>query len=102
MALGAVAVVALAYDPGSFTSWSLLAVPLIVFMGYFPMLIGRTGGGIEIGLDSCVLIFLANVVGEWNTLAVWFVGTLICQLLADKRLPCFRTSWRRLGLENPE
>jgi diguanylate cyclase (GGDEF)-like protein len=85
MALGAVAVVALAYDPGSFTSWSLLAVPLIVFMGYFPMLIGRTGGGIEIGLDSCVLIFLANVVGEWNTLAVWFVGTLICQLLADKR-----------------
>lgn len=83
--LGAVAIAVLVSRPDSFMSWSLLAVPLIVFMGYFPMLIGRTGGGIEIGLDSCVLIFLANVVGEWNALAVWFVGTLIGQLLTDKR-----------------
>jgi diguanylate cyclase (GGDEF)-like protein len=64
---------------------TILAVPLIAFMGYFPMLIGRTGGGIEIGLDSCVLIFLANVATPWEALLLWSLGTTIGQLVSDKR-----------------
>jgi diguanylate cyclase (GGDEF)-like protein len=62
-----------------------LAVPMIAMMGYFPMVIGRTGGGIEIGLDSCVLIFLANVAGPWEALLLWSLGTTIGQLVSDKR-----------------
>ena len=61
------------------------AVPMIAMMGYFPMVIGRTGGGIEIGLDSCVLIFLANVAGPWEALLLWSLGTTIGQLVSDKR-----------------
>ncbi|MBA2559340.1 MAG: EAL domain-containing protein [Propionibacteriales bacterium] len=70
-----------------------LAVPAIVLMGYFPMLIGRTGGGIEIGLDSCVLVFLANslgvhsAIGPWQSLVIWSLGTALCQAMTDKRRP---------------
>jgi diguanylate cyclase (GGDEF)-like protein len=64
---------------------TVFAVPMIAMMGYFPMLIGRTGGGIEIGLDSCVLIFLANVAGPWEALLLWSLGTTIGQLVSDKR-----------------
>ena len=73
------------FDIHTVRLWTILAVPLIVMMGYFPMLIGRTGGGIEIGLESCVLIFLANVSTPWEALLVWLLGTTIAQLLSDKR-----------------
>jgi diguanylate cyclase (GGDEF)-like protein len=73
------------FDIHTVKLWTILAVPLIVMMGYFPMLIGRTGGGIEIGLESCVLIFLANVSTPWEALVVWLLGTTIAQLLSDKR-----------------
>ncbi len=62
-----------------------LGVPLIMLMGWFPMLIGRTGGGIEIGLDTCVLVFLAVVTAPVQAMAIWFLGILACQLLSNKR-----------------
>jgi diguanylate cyclase (GGDEF)-like protein len=94
--LGAVAVTVVTVDvlkagPATFLDThavellTILAVPMIVMMSYFPMLIGRTGGGIEIGLDSCVLIFLANVASPWASLVLWSLGTTIGQLLTDKR-----------------
>ena len=64
----------------------LLGVPLIMLMGWFPMLIGRTGGGIEIGLDTCVLVFLAMVTEPIQALAIWWLGTFACQLLSNKRV----------------
>ncbi|MEP6665248.1 MAG: EAL domain-containing protein [Nocardioidaceae bacterium] len=62
-----------------------LGIPLIMIMGWFPMLIGRTGGGIEIGLDTCVLVFLATVTDPWQALTIWSIGVLLGQLLSDKR-----------------
>ena len=64
---------------------AFLAVPLVTVMGWFPMLIGRVGGGIEIGLDTCLLIFLVYSIEPVEAFAVWFLGTLLCQLLNDKR-----------------
>jgi diguanylate cyclase (GGDEF)-like protein len=63
----------------------LLGIPLIMLMGWFPMLIGRTGGGIEIGLDTCVLVFLAVSTEPIQALAIWWLGTFACQLLSNKR-----------------
>jgi diguanylate cyclase (GGDEF)-like protein len=63
----------------------LLGIPLIMVMGWFPMVIGRAGGGIEIGLETCVLVFLAVVTQPIQALAIWFLGTLGCQILANKR-----------------
>ena len=64
---------------------AFLGVPLIVVMGFFPMLVGRTGGGIEVGLDVCVLVFLLCVTEPVVTLVVWALGTGVCQLLTDKQ-----------------
>ncbi len=72
-------------EPRAVSVAIILAVPLISVMGYFPMVFRRTGGGIEIGLDSCVLIFLANVGPPWVALMIWALGTTICQVLTDKR-----------------
>jgi diguanylate cyclase (GGDEF)-like protein len=58
-----------------------------MIIGWFPMLIGRTGGGIEVGLDTCVLIFLVNVTSPVEALTIWALGTGLCQALNDKRIP---------------
>ncbi len=84
----AVGLAALIYASMDFDSSEVsyyLGIPLIMIMGWFPMLIGRTGGGIEIGLDTCVLIFLATVTDPMQALAVWSIGVLLGQLLSDKR-----------------
>ncbi|MEJ7743622.1 MAG: hypothetical protein WKF73_14420 [Nocardioidaceae bacterium] len=76
----------------------LLTVPIIVAMSQFPVLIGRigrTGSGFEVGLDSCVLIFLANVVEPVSALALWSVGTVLSQAVSDKSTS---TKWFNLGL----
>ncbi len=64
-----------------------LGIPLIMVMGWFPMLIGRIGGGVEVGLDACVLVFLANVVHPYQALTIWLIGTSLCQAMTGKRWP---------------
>ncbi|MDQ3094592.1 MAG: EAL domain-containing protein [Actinomycetota bacterium] len=69
----------------SFESAYLLAVPLIMVMGWFPMLVGRRGGGIEIGLDTCILIFLGTMAQPETALVVWSLGVTLGQALAEKK-----------------
>jgi diguanylate cyclase (GGDEF)-like protein len=77
----------LGLDPGSIEPAYFISVPVIMLIGWFPMLIGRTGGGIEVGLDTCVLIFLINRTSPVEALTIWALGTLFCQILNDKRVP---------------
>ncbi|MGZ4591256.1 MAG: putative bifunctional diguanylate cyclase/phosphodiesterase [Actinomycetes bacterium] len=64
----------------------LVGAPMIGVMARFPLVLDRDGGGIEIGFDSAVLVFLA-VYGEPPTaLAVWAVGQVLSQLSRAKRL----------------
>jgi diguanylate cyclase (GGDEF)-like protein len=77
----------LGLDPGDVSWVYFIAVPVITIIGWFPMLIGRTGGGIEVGLDACVLIFLVNRTSPTQALTIWALGTLFCQVLNDKRVP---------------
>jgi diguanylate cyclase (GGDEF)-like protein len=72
-------------DPTDLDPQFFLSVPLITLMGWFPMLIGRGRGGIEIGLDTCVLVFLMTVGHPSQALAIWAIGTLLCQVFTDKR-----------------
>jgi diguanylate cyclase (GGDEF)-like protein len=78
-------IVALVVNPTGIQPEFFLGVPLIMVMGWFPMLIGRGRGGIEIGLDTCVLVFLATVGRPAEALAIWSLGNLLCQALTDKR-----------------
>ncbi len=84
-ALGVIALGELVLSPAAAEWGYFLGVPLVMVMGWFPLLIGRTGGGIEIAFDSCVLIFLAIVTTPFQALAVWSVGLTLGQILTDKR-----------------
>jgi hypothetical protein len=66
--------------------WYLLAIPLIVLIAQFPLLLDRRGGAIEIGFDSCVLIFLVCTTSPGMTMVLWAVGVVITQATNDKRL----------------
>ncbi len=85
LSVGVAAIVSLAMDPGSLHGAYLLGIPLIMVMGWFPMLIGRAGGGIEIGLDTCVLIYLGTIADPTSALAIWAVGGCLGQAFTDKR-----------------
>src|SRR6478735_6150466 len=62
-----------------------LAIPLIVVIAKFPMVLDNGAGGIEVGFDSCILMFLLCTVGPYEAMATWSVGVLITQLTSDKR-----------------
>ena len=85
LALGLADVVGDMITVGVVPGYVLFGIPLIMIMGWFPMLIGRTGGGIEIRLDTCVLIFLCAVTEPVTALAVWSIGVTLGQVFSDKR-----------------
>jgi diguanylate cyclase (GGDEF)-like protein len=65
---------------------ALLCVPLVVVIARFPMLLDREGGGVEVGFDSCVLMFLLCTVGPHVALTVWSLAVVVTQVMNDKRL----------------
>jgi diguanylate cyclase (GGDEF)-like protein len=63
----------------------LLAVPLIVLISRFPLLLDRGDGGIEIGFDSCVLMFLICTLPPAQALVLWSLGVFASQVSNGKR-----------------
>jgi diguanylate cyclase (GGDEF)-like protein len=61
-------------------------IPLIVGIAKFPMVLDRGGGGIEVGFDSAVLMFLLCSATGHEALLAWSLGVLITQLSNDKKL----------------
>jgi diguanylate cyclase (GGDEF)-like protein len=69
-------------------TWVLAAlggVPLIALMSRFPLVLTRGTGGIEVGFESAVLVFLACLDGGSGALAVWATGQAVSQLTTPKR-----------------
>jgi len=63
-----------------------LVIPLIIVIARFPLALDRHGGAIEIGFDSCVLVFLACSVSPGAAVLLWSVGVVVTQATNDKRL----------------
>jgi diguanylate cyclase (GGDEF)-like protein len=63
----------------------LLTVPLIMLVARFPVLLDKGHGGIEVGFDSSVLMFLLCTVEPQEALLLWSVGVLGTQLTNSKR-----------------
>jgi diguanylate cyclase (GGDEF)-like protein len=63
----------------------VLGPPVIALMSRFPLVLTRDAGGIEVGFDSAVLVFLACFDGGAGALAVWSVGQACSQLSVQKR-----------------
>ena len=73
-------------DEGVSLDWlHLLSVPLIILIARFPLLLDRGDGGIEIGFDSSVLIFLLCTLPAEEALVLWSLGVIGTQLPNDKR-----------------
>ena len=64
----------------------LLSIPLIMVIARFPMLLDTGAGGIEVGFDSCVLMFLLLMLPPEESLVLWSLGVLATQLTSNKRL----------------
>src|SRR5688500_7381776 len=63
----------------------VLGPPVIALMSRFPLVLTRSAGGIEVGFDSAVLVFLVCFDGGAGALAVWSVGQAASQLSVRKR-----------------
>ena len=63
----------------------VLGPPVIALMSRFPLVLTRSAGGIEVGFDSAVLVFLVCFDGGAGALAVWSVGQVCSQLSVQKR-----------------
>lgn len=85
------AAVAMLVAEGWTASWLyLLSVPLIVLIARFPLILDRADGTIEIGFDSCVLMFLVCMLPPAEALVLWSVGVTLAQVSNDKRLEAKR------------
>src|SRR3954471_522626 len=59
---------------------ALLGIPLVVVVAHFPMVLDGEDGGIEIGFDSTVLMFLLCTLDLRSALAIWGLSVLLTQL----------------------
>ena len=67
-------------------SWMLLlTIPMIVLIARFPIVLDNGEGGVEVGFDSSVLMFLLCSVPHDQALLLWTVGVVITQVTTDKR-----------------
>ncbi|HYJ68507.1 MAG TPA: EAL domain-containing protein [Nocardioidaceae bacterium] len=70
--------------------WSMppaywLAVPVAVLISRFPIHLPRPDGTVEVGLESCVLAYLAVVLGPFEALTVWLAVAVFSSLLVSGR-----------------
>src|SRR4051812_37115685 len=65
---------------------ALIGVPLVVVVAHFPMVLDGQDGGIEIGFDSTVLMFLLCTFDLRSALAVWGLSVLATQITSGKRV----------------
>jgi diguanylate cyclase (GGDEF)-like protein len=79
----------------------LLVVPVIVVIAKFPMVLDSPDGGIEVGFDSTILMFLLCLDGldVGQAIAVWSLGVLLTQATSQKRpvVKLFNTGLGILG-----
>jgi diguanylate cyclase (GGDEF)-like protein len=65
---------------------ALVCVPLVVLVARFPMVLDSEDGGIEIGFDSSVLLFLLITFEPGAALAVWGLAVIATQVVSRKRV----------------
>jgi diguanylate cyclase (GGDEF)-like protein len=83
--LVAMATVNVVRDGTPMPGLALLSVPLIVVIAKFPMVLDSGDGGIEVGFDSSILMFLLCTLSPDEALVIWALGVLVTQITTDKR-----------------
>jgi hypothetical protein len=71
---------------GEVPPWPYLAsIPVIVLVARFPLLLDRGDGGIEVGFDSSVLVFLICTLPPDQAMVLWSLGQVLSQVSSSKR-----------------
>ena len=65
---------------------AVVSVPLAAVVARFPMVLDGPRGGIEIGFDSSVLMFLLCTFDAPSAVSVWGVAVILTQLVSRKRM----------------
>ncbi|RLV50840.1 EAL domain-containing protein [Nocardioides mangrovicus] len=73
-------------DPLAGIGVELFAVPMIVIVAQFPMVLDRGEGGIEVGFDSTILMFLLCTQPAAQALVLWAIGMILSAAMTQKRL----------------
>jgi diguanylate cyclase (GGDEF)-like protein len=73
-------------DSSAIASPVLLAIPLIVVIAKFPMVLDNGDGSIEVGFDSSILMFLLCTLAPHEALVIWSLGVLVTQVTTEKRI----------------
>lgn len=81
-----VSLLAVALDGWDVDPRALFVVPLIVLVAQFPVVTNQGDGGIEIGFDSAVLMFLVCSLDPFAAVALWSLGVVVTQLVTARRL----------------
>jgi diguanylate cyclase (GGDEF)-like protein len=85
LAILAVAAVTALRDGLPHSTPALVAVPLVLVVARFPMVLDSRDGGIEVGFDSSILIFLLCTLDLHDALVLWSIGVLLTQVTTGKR-----------------
>jgi diguanylate cyclase (GGDEF)-like protein len=64
---------------------ALVGIPLVAVVARYPMVLDGEDGGIEIGFDSSILMFLLCTFDATSAIAVWGVAVILTQLISGKR-----------------
>ncbi|MEP6817277.1 MAG: EAL domain-containing protein [Marmoricola sp.] len=72
-------------DGGAMSAPALVAIPLIVVIAKFPMVLDNGDGSIEVGFDSSILMLLLCTLAPHEALVIWSLGVVVTQITTDKR-----------------
>ena len=64
----------------------VLTIPLVVVIARFPVVLDRADGGIEVGFESAILMFLLCTVKPAEALVLWSVSVTVSQLSTARRV----------------
>ncbi|MDZ5620058.1 bifunctional diguanylate cyclase/phosphodiesterase [Nocardioides sp. HM23] len=84
LAIFVVAVVAVAQDGLTHIAPALVGIPVILIVSRFPLVVDNNDGGIEVGFDSCVLMFLLCTLPAHDAVFIWSLGVMVTQLTTGK------------------
>ena len=63
----------------------LIAIPIVMLVSVFPLVLLRPGGDVEIGFDAAVLVALGVVLPHAQALVIWSIAGILSQVLSSKR-----------------
>jgi diguanylate cyclase (GGDEF)-like protein len=64
----------------------LLAIPIVMLVSAFPLVLLRPGGDVEIGFDAAVLVALGVLLPHSQALVLWSIAGILSQVISSKRL----------------